>query len=242
MEESMNTDLKNTVKQKPLSLRCKHADLFDESPALDDFWFIQLDKMDGYTCLRPLETAVTTGEAPESSDDDDDDDGDDDDDDDDNDDGDDDENEEDEEKEDEDPEAEGPSKSKSTESACIPVVEDVTPPDDIREKAKLFMGAANDVNRSKDDVISTPLPGETLAVFYARSREFWAQKAHQSSDNRGKLLRRDGFAMAGERYAEYKPILEEVEKILAEAGLDEEEMKRVGGSGNVPLASGRNRR
>ena len=42
---------------------------------------------------------------------------------------------------------------------------------------------------------------------------------------------------------EYKPILEEVEKILAEAGLDEEEMKRGAAAG--PRAAGgqsRNRR
>jgi len=43
--------------------------------------------------------------------------------------------------------------------------------------------------------------------------------------------------------AEYKPILEEVEKILAEAGLDEEEMRRAaaGGSG-TDIGQSRNRR
>lgn len=43
--------------------------------------------------------------------------------------------------------------------------------------------------------------------------------------------------------AEYKPILEEVERILMEAGLDEEEMKKsaaAGGKGNV--GQSRNRR
>lgn len=82
------------------------------------------------------------------------------------------------------------------------------------------MGVLKDNTRSQEDAISTPLPGETLAMFYARSREFtpslftakfmihiitgeyWAQKAHQSSDNRGKMLRRDGFALAQERYSE----------------------------------------
>ena len=85
------------------------------------------------------------------------------------------------------------------------------------------------------------------------------------SDNRGKQLRRDGFSFAEERYgapnfddillrgllfilfvpssAEYKPILEEVEKILAEAGLDEDEMRagatHASGSGTV---TSRNRR
>jgi hypothetical protein len=54
-------------------------------------------------------------------------------------------------------------------------------------------------------------------MFYARSRkrcsifsgeqwinkftgEYWAQKAHENSDNRGKLLRRDGFTLAEEKY------------------------------------------
>jgi len=46
--------------------------------------------------------------------------------------------------------------------------------------------------------------------------------------------------MAQERYAEYKPLLEEVEKILREAGLDEEEMKRSAASGGAG-SSGANR-
>ena len=81
------------------------------------------------------------------------------------------------------------------------------------------MGVAKDATRSPEDVISTPLPGETLAMFYARSRqsdfqlifvvyatlisslgEYWAQKAYGTSDNRGKMLRRDGFTLAEERY------------------------------------------
>lgn len=74
--------------------------------------------------------------------------------------------------------------------------------------------------------------------------EYWTQKAHGVSDNRGKQLRRDGFSFAEERYAEYKPILEEVEKILAEAGLDEDEMRagaaQTGGGGGA--VSSRNRR
>ncbi|KAF8162559.1 hypothetical protein B0H34DRAFT_284658 [Crassisporium funariophilum] len=81
-------------------------------------------------------------------------------------------------------------------------------------------------------------------MFYARSREHWTQKAHGNSDNKGKQLRRDGFALAQERFDAYKPILMEVEKILQEAGLDEEEMRR-GAAGGPPSAcasgSSRNR-
>lgn len=142
------------------------------------------------------------------------------------------------------------------------------------------MGVSKDTTRSAEDIISTPEPGESLAIFYARSRkfhsisslpfdvnylggEYWTQKAHAVSDNRGKQLRRDGFSFAEERYgtwsvlacelqfihfvpssAEYKPILEAVEKILAEAGLDEDEMRvgaaSAGGGGSV--ATSRNRR
>ncbi|KAG9315626.1 hypothetical protein JVU11DRAFT_3268 [Chiua virens] len=84
--------------------------------------------------------------------------------------------------------------------------------DDLRAQATALMGVAKrDVTRSAEDVISTPAPGEMLAAFCARSCEYWAQKAHQehASDNR----------------VEYKQILEEVEKILAEAELDEDEMQ-----------------
>lgn len=115
---------------------------------------------------------------------------------------------------------------------------------EVHAQATAFMGVSKDTTRSAEDVISTPEPGETLALFYARSREYWTQKAHGVSDNRGKQLRRDGFSFAEERYVEYKPILEEVEKILAEAGLDEDEMRagaaQSGGGGGI--VSSRNRR
>lgn len=80
------------------------------------------------------------------------------------------------------------------------------------------MGVSKDTARSAEDVISTPLPGETLAMFYSRSRkadilffeclilinaslgEHWSQKAVSSRDNKGKQLRRAGFALAEERY------------------------------------------
>ena len=76
----------------------------------------------------------------------------------------------------------------------------------------------------------------------AHTGEYWAQKARESSDNRGKLLRRDGFSLAEEHYGTYKPILEEVEKILAEAGLDEEEMKHASATGQTGVGESRNRR
>ena len=41
---------------------------------------------------------------------------------------------------------------------------------------------------------------------------------------------------------EYKPILKEVERILAEAGLDDDEIKRAGASGHPSQGKSRNRR
>ena len=41
----------------------------------------------------------------------------------------------------------------------------------LRDQATAFMGVSKDTKRSEEDNISTPLPGETLAIFYARSRE-----------------------------------------------------------------------
>ncbi|KAG5653474.1 hypothetical protein H0H81_000243 [Sphagnurus paluster] len=227
---------------------------------LDDFYSLQLDKLDRYICLKQTDVVIAEGDESSSDEDDDDDDDDDDDEDDE-----DDEEEEDRgEYEDEEEtivdveEEEEPEKSDIIEVPEAPDVED------LRTKATAFMGVAKDATRSPEDIISTPLPGETLAMFYARSRasicdaptltlnvmrtgEHWSQKAHSqgAGDNRGKQLRRNGFALAEERYATYKPILEEVEKILAEAGLDEEEMRRGAAAGPISPAAGgqsRNRR
>ncbi|KAK0465820.1 galactose oxidase [Armillaria novae-zelandiae] len=201
---------------------------------LDDFYSLQLDKMDRYVCLKESGVVITEGDDESSSGSDDDDDEDD--------------NEDEEVEEtiigedetatlDEEPDEIATLKK----IEAVPVTN--AEKDALRAQATTFMGVARDNTRSAEDVISTPLPGETLAMFYSRSREYWTQKAHAASDNRGKQLRRDGFGLAKERYAEYKPILQEVEKILAEAGLDEEEMRRGAAAG--PGAGGgqsRNRR
>ncbi|KAF9449625.1 galactose oxidase [Macrolepiota fuliginosa MF-IS2] len=203
---------------------------------LDDFHSLQLDKLERYTCLKDSAILIPDGEEESSSDEDDDED-----------------DSEDDEEEDEgdneedviDGEADkdiGQEPKKSTNSKSKNKEEKFEQEENsLRSKANAFMGVSKDTTRSIEDILSTPLPGETLAMFYARSREYWAQKAHNTSDNRGKQLRRDGFALAEERYAEYKPILEEVEKILAEAGLDEEEMRRGAALGGGPAASGQSR-
>lgn len=83
-----------------------------------------------------------------------------------------------------------------------------------------------------------------------------------SSEHRGKEARRAAFVLAQERYGtpvppsrttlsltycvidQYKPLLKEVERILAEAGLDEEEMRRgaAAGAGGKTDGISRNRR
>lgn len=70
----------------------------------------------------------------------------------------------------------------------------------LRKEAAAFLNTSSAADRSEEDRLSTPLPGETLRTFYDRTREFWAAKAHEVSDNRGKSLRRDGFQMAEEKY------------------------------------------
>ncbi|KIK28314.1 hypothetical protein PISMIDRAFT_27711 [Pisolithus microcarpus 441] len=211
---------------------------------LDDFYTLQLDKLDKYTCLRSMSTVIPEDVESSSGDESD---------------SDTDSHNEDDGNTDEDhdetlsdiksrvakvkksqkQEVEIGDGNKSPSSDEEPVVAA-----DLRTQASAFMSAsAQNAGRSTEDILSTPAPGETLAMFYARSREYWAQKAHARGaiDNRGKQLRRDGFGLAEERYAEYKPILEEVEKILAEAGLDEKEMREVGRDAGAGPSDGQSR-
>ncbi|KAJ6547548.1 hypothetical protein B0H19DRAFT_1166233 [Mycena capillaripes] len=198
---------------------------------LDDFYSIQLDKLERYTCLKESGIVIADEDDDSSSEDDDEED---------------DEEDEDEEGEDEDEdkdvEGAAPVTAVGMEAEPEELVAELTADEQaaLRLKATAFMGVSKD--RSPEEVLSTPLPGETLAMFYARSRAYWAQKAHVSTENQGKQLRRDGFALAEETYETYKPILKEVEKILAEAGLDEEEMRQRAAGGGVRAEQSRNRR
>jgi len=212
---------------------------------LDDFHSLQLDKLDRYTCLKHSGVVIAAEGEDESSEDDDEDDEDDEDDGDDSD-------------EDDGDGGDLPSERKALlkaarlsdgeaaeEEVSVEVATTLENPvteDELRSQVEEFMRVSKDTTRSAEDVLSTPLPGETLAIFYARSREYWAGKAHESTENRGKALRRDGFALAQERYEVYKPILKEVERILEEAGLDEEEMKRGAAAGPAASGQSRNRR
>ncbi|GAA6048289.1 hypothetical protein JCM3770_006522 [Rhodotorula araucariae] len=93
--------------------------------------------------------------------------------------------------------------------------------EELTKKAQAFMGVSTDVARDAEEVLSTPQPGESLAAFFARSKDFWTAKAHNSSGGaRGKELRRDGFALAEQRYEEYKPILDEIARLQEAAGAE----------------------
>ncbi|KAI5479162.1 Kelch repeat containing protein [Pseudohyphozyma bogoriensis] len=113
--------------------------------------------------------------------------------------------------------------------------------EELRKRATAFLGVSTATNRTEEDINSTPQPGETLAAFFARTKEYWTMKAFTASGetNRGKELRRDGFALAEEAYQQYQPLLEEIVRIQAQAGLDAEELRAGGRAGG---AESRNRR
>ncbi|OBZ65623.1 Kelch repeat-containing protein 3 [Grifola frondosa] len=169
---------------------------------LDDFYSLQLDKLDRYTCLKSSEVAISA-EGDESSSD-----------------GDDEEEDEDEEDSDDNDSLRTPTDIPGTPTKNLndkkEADEEEVPgevdQDELRSKATAFMGVAKALLDLPKTSSALPYPEKPLRW------EYWAQKAHGTSDNRGKMLRRDGFTMAEERYAAYKPILEEVERILAEAG------------------------
>ncbi|OAV87350.1 hypothetical protein, variant [Puccinia triticina 1-1 BBBD Race 1] len=107
--------------------------------------------------------------------------------------------------------------------------------EELKKKVEAFMGVAKSSERSAEEVMSTPLPGETLKLFYDRTREYWTQKAHETSQHRGKELRRD---------AEYKPLLDEIERIQAEAGIEASDVQRRTGpsAAGGPTQDSRHRR
>ncbi|KAH8548731.1 galactose oxidase [Umbelopsis sp. PMI_123] len=233
----------------------------DKEYTLDDFWSINVDKMTEYTCMKSSELDEQVWLGEQSDDDDDEDDEDDED--------------EDEEDEDEDEEndevasdneeadnasVDGKAKSRKTkkkEENKTDVVNDEVVPDAIEEKDEQMM-AMNKLNQlleqdakaKEEDALSTPNLGESLRDFYARTTEFWARKAFEEDEEgtaRGKALRRDGFSMAEQRYQEYQPILQEIEKLKVDAGLDENDTiisKKVsmGGSDPADKMASRNRR
>lgn len=149
---------------------------------LDDFYSLQLDKLDRFACHKECNIAELDWKESDSEDDG--------------------------SGSDSDSESESSSESEAEpEEEAAPQAEEAAeaePTDaekaDLRAKATAFMGVAKNTERDPEELMSTPLPGETLKTFYDRTREYWAQKAHEHSDNRGKSLRRDGFQLADDKY------------------------------------------
>jgi hypothetical protein len=145
---------------------------------LDDFYALALDKMDRYVCLKKSDIIIPEGDEESSSSEEDDDGGD--------------SSEDDEDDEDEDdsemllgngeaPEIKDPRSEIAEEPVgslqemryppFSPLTPSVKQKASLRDQATAFMGVSKDTKRSEEDIISTPLPGETLAIFYARSRK-----------------------------------------------------------------------
>jgi hypothetical protein len=144
---------------------------------LDDFYSLALDKMDRYVCLKKSDVIIPSeGDDVSSSSDEDDEDGD----------------ESDEDEEDDEEVLSGEEevseiKGMEEEVVAEPVgtlrgkqhppyslLMTSKPKVSLRDQATAFMGVSKDTKRSEEDIVSTPLPGETLAVFYARSRKFFS--------------------------------------------------------------------
>jgi len=142
---------------------------------LDDFYSLQLDKLDRFTCLKESDISIVVGEVESSSDEEDgdgDEDGNDDGDDgdgDDDDDGDDDKK-----KVNVGDDEETQVNQRNPSRRMIPVERTEERSETQNEEdtsTNAFMGVSMNATRSAEDVMSTPLPGETLANFYARSSE-----------------------------------------------------------------------
>ncbi|SGY45982.1 BQ5605_C001g00367 [Microbotryum silenes-dioicae] len=225
----------------------------DKEYTLDDFFTLQLDKLDRFNCLREciLEGLDWKGSDSEndSSDDDEDDDGAGSD-------------KSDNETEDEEDDGIAPAGEDANMEAVpledlqlsevnlarIAAQKEQAEREELRKRALAFRGVSTSADRTAEDLISTPQPGETLAKFFARSKEYWTRKAHESvgAGNRGKELRRDGFSLCEEAFRkpsfpeshttrlyrtdpfdgffvlaeQYQPLLEELQRIQEQAGLD----------------------
>ncbi|KAK3809541.1 MAG: galactose oxidase, partial [Benniella sp.] len=196
----------------------------DREYTLDDFFSINLDKMNEYICLRQSEFESQLWLGEESDDDDDEEGEDSEDDDDEDEDEENDEDDEDEEAEDKEEEVEvvgatTEGEAKEEESAPEVVPSQLSGVD---LAARLAM--------TEEEAACTPTIGETLREFYGRTTEYWVMKAFEDSTKRGKALRHDGFLLAEAKYNEWQPILAQMAQMRLDAGLDEEDDDQAGGS------------
>ncbi|KAH9815522.1 hypothetical protein DFH28DRAFT_1082337 [Melampsora americana] len=180
----------------------------DREYTLQSFYSLALDKLDRYACLRDDDIHEHEwNEEVESSDSDD--------------------------EENEDRDENGSDGSSASSESDTGIKDEERAQEELRARAEAFIGVSKGAERSMDEVMSTPLPGESLKKFYDRSREYWAQKAHTTSQHRGKELRRDGFSHAEERYSEriQTRCWMKFERIQAEAGIEAADVQHRTGPG-----------
>ena len=131
---------------------------------LDDFYSLQLDKLDRFTCLKECNIAELEWKESDSESDGSDSSGSDDESDD----------------EAERPEADdqqaapveaAPAVEEDVQEVSVAAAAEDTAAIDLRKRATAFMGVAKDAKMSAEELLSTPLPGETLTTFYNRTRE-----------------------------------------------------------------------
>ncbi|KAF5476620.1 hypothetical protein F2P56_003352 [Juglans regia] len=187
----------------------------DQEITLDDLYSLNLSKLDEWKCIIPASESEWV-EASEDEDEDDDDDEDDSDD-------------------------ECNSDSNSDETSDGGDDDDVEAAGDgslqMGDAVALIKGKGKTLRRKEkrarieqiraslglSDSQRTPVPGESLKDFYKRTNLYWQMAAHEHTQHTGKELRKDGFDLAGARYRELKPILDELAILEAEQKAEEEE-------------------
>ena len=167
---------------------------------LCDFWTLNLDKLDGWTCLfhDELQMAWIGEDSDDDASDDDEDDEDDDD----------------------ELESVDSTKEESNESPNEVETADKEPKSELQQ---------NDQEIEEDIIHEDPGPEpfveEKLGEYFLRTTEFWQARALEESDRTGKALRREAFEFAQERYMQMQPQLEELRKLIQHDDADESTKK-----------------
>lgn len=139
---------------------------------LDDFYCINLEKMDGFTCFKECQMDTQEWIEPEESEGES-------------------EGESDEDEEDDEDDSEDSSSDESQVEECEEIV-------------------AHDQNVS-------PLLGESLKDYFARTSTYWTEVALRENESRGKALRRDAFEIAKEYYQSIQPLLAQMTEMQVDS-------------------------
>ncbi|GAQ82566.1 hypothetical protein KFL_001150260 [Klebsormidium nitens] len=180
----------------------------DKEITLDDLWTLDLAKLDGWTQLiEATETDWVEVEDEEESDDD-------------------------EEEEEEGSSDNEESEEEGEEPAPLTAGEEAAAALRAIEAGKMSRKQRKielDRLRSElglQDADRTPLAGESLREFFARTGKHWQIQAYEITSHTGKELRRDGFELAEARYEELRPVLTELERLEKEQQAEEEELAK----------------